>query len=785
MSDSDNKNPNRIHEASASVYETSSIDSSPEVINFTREDRINTDSMFTDTLTSHESRERITELQQKYKALIKEKNWEKDKANIALSLDLSLETIINFATLDISFRGGSVTLRKNRSDKGNIIYAKTLDKLFSYFNRLGLTLIDKDMANSLANILIQSEKIYFEKGFVSKDANKVKEGLLSKELDLRKLRLHLAEIKDSTDHLTFLAEAQEKCKDLIKRFKEEKYHLYGGIIPEFFLRKNFKAGVLLLSCIPLETVRDLNRKSRSNSKINNLKLYLTGQWEKVNFEDLSETKEIVTPGNSYSQKAVKNESSKTRESDLSDFPTDTISAKQAAVHLRSSGIIAMATEGLYGLSCDPDSEQAVKNLLLLKERSKNKGLIITSGDISHLFKYFNGENFKYFDEAQKVWSEEPTSVLIPKNEACSTWLSGEFETIALRLSDHPQIKEITKEFGGPIVTTSANLSGAKDIESLDELDKAFGKNALIVRGELGSLGGATRIVDLVNEKETIRYAKLAVVGKPISHSKSPEIHNDFAQQHSLKINFAKEEVAPESFKGWLEDFFGPQSWGRGVSVTLPLKETAVDLADQVTDEARLAGSSNVLYRKNGKILANNTDGVGFVRDIEKNLDFPLEGKKVLLLGAGGAARGIIPAILEKKPSLLKIANRTEEKANSLRIYFESNIQGIRDRKIISSGNLSDEFLLSSTYDLVINATSISTLSEESLGLPKALFSGTKLAYDLFYSAKKTAFMQEALAAGAEKVSDGWGMLVEQGAESFRLWTNLIPDTSRLLEKPID
>ena len=99
--------------------------------------------------------------------------------------------------------------------------------------------------------------------------------------------------------------------------------------------------------------------------------------------------------------------------------------------------------------------------------------------------------------------------------------------------------------------------------------------------------------------------------------------------------------------------------------------------------------------------------------------------------------------------------------------------------------LSDDFLLDDSYDLVINSTSISTQTGESIGLPKALFKGTKLAYDLFYSAKKTAFMQEALAAGAEKVSDGWGMLVEQGAESFRLWTNLIPDTSRLLEKPID
>ena len=132
-----------------------------------------------------------------------------------------------------------------------------------------------------------------------------------------------------------------------------------------------------------------------------------------------------------------------------------------------------------------------------------------------------------------------------------------------------------------------------------------------------------------------------------------------------------------------------------------------------------------------------------------------------------------------------MANRTESKALLLREDLEAKVNLKEKNTIFEAGDLSDDFLLDDSYDLVINSTSISTQAGESLGLPKALFIGTKLAYDLFYSAKKTAFMQEALAAGAEKVSDGWGMLVEQGAESFRLWTNLIPDTSRLLEKPID
>ena len=277
--------------------------------------------------------------------------------------------------------------------------------------------------------------------------------------------------------------------------------------------------------------------------------------------------------------------------------------------------------------------------------------------------------------------------------------------------------------------------------------------------------------------------KLAVIGKPISHSKSPEIHNDFANQFDANIEFRKDEVAPETLEIWLADFFKDD--GKGVSITLPLKEAALNYADEISDRARLASACNVIYAKDGKLFADCTDGFGLIRDLEENLKVSLKDKKILILGAGGAARGIIPSIIEKNPAKLKIANRTESKALLLKEDLEGKVS-LKEKSIIfEAGGLSDDFLLSESYDIVINSTSVSTQAGESIGLPKALFSGTKLAYDLFYSAEKTVFMQEALAAGAEKVSDGWGMLVEQGAESFKLWTNLIPDTSRLLEKPID
>ena len=277
--------------------------------------------------------------------------------------------------------------------------------------------------------------------------------------------------------------------------------------------------------------------------------------------------------------------------------------------------------------------------------------------------------------------------------------------------------------------------------------------------------------------------KLAVIGKPISHSKSPEIHQDFANQFDAKIEFTKDEVTPETLEKWLANFF--KDGGKGVSITLPLKEAALNYADEISYRARLASACNVIYAKDEKLFADCTDGFGLIKDLEENLKVSLKDKKILLLGAGGAARGIIPSIIEKDPASLKITNRTESKAQLLKEDLEGKVDLKGKNLIFEAGGLADDFLLADSYDLVINSTSVSTQTGESIGLPKALFSGTKLAYDLFYSAEKTVFMQEALENGAEKVSDGWGMLVEQGAESFRLWTNLIPDTSRLLDKPID
>ena len=221
--------------------------------------------------------------------------------------------------------------------------------------------------------------------------------------------------------------------------------------------------------------------------------------------------------------------------------------------------------------------------------------------------------------------------------------------------------------------------------------------------------------------------KLAVIGKPIGHSKSPEIHQDFANQFDAKIEFRKDEVTPETLETWLADFF--KDGGKGVSITLPLKEEALNYADEISDRARLASACNVIYAKDERLFADCTDGYGFTKDLEENLKAPLKDKKILILGAGGAARGIIPSIIEKKPAKLKVANRTESKALLLREDLEAKVNLKEKNTIFEAGDLSDDFLLDDSYDLVINSTSISTQAGESIGLPKALFKGTKLAYD--------------------------------------------------------
>ena len=277
----------------------------------------------------------------------------------------------------------------------------------------------------------------------------------------------------------------------------------------------------------------------------------------------------------------------------------------------------------------------------------------------------------------------------------------------------------------------------------------------------------------------VKKIKFAVIGSPISHSRSPEIHLEFASQARLDIEFNKVELSKSNLDDWVHSFF--LEGGKGLSVTLPFKEDCLGLADEVSQRVDKTKAVNVLYHKKGKIFADCTDGVGLVKDLVENKKQKIEEKSILLIGAGGAARGVLPSLLEEAPKSIVVANRTIEKAKKIVEEFGSEAyQTSKSSNLIASG-LSFENMKDFEFDIVINATSISTDPSQNLNLDESIFRNTSLALDLYYSQAFTPFMDLADRAKVPMIIDGWGMLVEQAAESFFLWTGFRPDTSKLIE----
>ncbi len=266
--------------------------------------------------------------------------------------------------------------------------------------------------------------------------------------------------------------------------------------------------------------------------------------------------------------------------------------------------------------------------------------------------------------------------------------------------------------------------------------------------------------------QTERYA---VIGNPIAHSKSPEIHAQFALQTKQKLQYEHLLAPLDGFAASVNAFIA--QGGHGANVTVPFKLEAHALATVLTERARAAGAVNTLKFKAGVIEGDNTDGVGLVTDIVKNAACPIAGKRVLLLGAGGAARGVVLPLLLEKPAELVIANRTHAKALELVQQFAS-----------LGGNFraSDFAALSVPFDIVINATSAS-LSEAMPDISAMVFGKDTLAYDMMYGKEPTVFLQYAVQHGAT-ARDGLGMLVEQAAESFLFWRGVRPATAPVLAR---
>ena len=272
--------------------------------------------------------------------------------------------------------------------------------------------------------------------------------------------------------------------------------------------------------------------------------------------------------------------------------------------------------------------------------------------------------------------------------------------------------------------------------------------------------------------------KYAVIGHPIAHSKSPLIHGRFAAQTGEDMNYTAILAPLDGFVATVHDFVA--TGGRGMNVTVPFKEQAFRLATRLSPRARAAGAVNTLRFNGAEILGDNTDGAGIVRDICVNLRRAIAGRRVLLLGAGGAARGTILPLLMEAPARLLIANRTAAKARTLATEFSTLPTGVAAPGVHGCGF--DELGAlppGEVFDIVINATSAG-LADSAIDIPNRLFAPGCLAYEMVYG-KETPFMTQARSAGAQ-VADGLGMLVEQAAEAFLIWRGVRPDTAPLLRE---
>ncbi len=261
----------------------------------------------------------------------------------------------------------------------------------------------------------------------------------------------------------------------------------------------------------------------------------------------------------------------------------------------------------------------------------------------------------------------------------------------------------------------------------------------------------------------------AVFGNPVQHSKSPRIHSLFARQFDIALSYQAILIEPADFTDAVNEFSA--LGGKGLNITVPFKEKAWSLCDELSQRASTAQSVNTIwFDEHAKIHGDTTDGQGLINDLTVNHQFDLKSKKVLILGAGGTVRSILEPLLQQLPTSVHIANRTVSKAEELSATFAT----LGD--IDACGY--DE-LVGNVYDIIINATSLS-LQGEVPAIPDNILADSACCYDLMYSDQATAFMQWAREQGASVILDGLGMLVEQAAEAFRIWHGVTPETTSVI-----
>jgi shikimate dehydrogenase len=268
-----------------------------------------------------------------------------------------------------------------------------------------------------------------------------------------------------------------------------------------------------------------------------------------------------------------------------------------------------------------------------------------------------------------------------------------------------------------------------------------------------------------------RVDDYAVMGNPITHSKSPRIHALFAEQTGQPISYTAIQVDLGGFEQAVGNFAA--NGGKGLNITVPFKQEAWQLVDERSERAERAGAVNTIKFDNDKLIGENTDGIGLVNDLTVNNQVVLKGKRILLMGASGAARGVLSPLLAEQPAALVIVNRTASKAIDLAAAFRDlgNVSGCGYEKLAEE----------QPFDVIINATAAS-LQGELPPLPDNIVTENACCYDMMYGAEPTTFMQWARQQDAEKILDGLGMLVEQAAESFYIWRGVRPNTHVVIER---
>jgi len=263
-------------------------------------------------------------------------------------------------------------------------------------------------------------------------------------------------------------------------------------------------------------------------------------------------------------------------------------------------------------------------------------------------------------------------------------------------------------------------------------------------------------------------AEYGVIGHPVSHSRSPFIHGIFAQQTGQNMIYRMHDVSPENLPTFVMEFW--RRGGKGLNVTVPHKISASGMVRALSERATRAGAVNTLLMDEDGITGDNTDGAGLVRDLTVNLKVALAGARILLVGSGGAARGVIGPLLDESPELIAVAGRSAARAAALGRQFAAlgPVQG-HGLDAIDSG----------AFDIVINATSAG-LAGEAPAIPASVLTHSTFCYDMSYAKAGTAFLQWARDKGAKRAAQGWGMLVEQAAESFELWRGVRPSTAAVL-----